>query len=204
MEPEEYFDGLRAAWTGQVVICALGTNGDAWWDRTQDDATAFYMGAAMGFTSSFAIGMALTAPDQEFWLLDSDGGAAMNAGGLLTEASVQPGNLTHFIFNNRRYGCLGGQPLVNSERTDYGGLAKAAGIERVWTVEDTSALEDAIEGCRGLDKHGLVVANVPWPDREEAFEPVFALGYEGAEMKYRFGRGMESRLGRAVFDERGC
>ena len=203
MLPDVYFDTLHEAWDGQLVVCALGTNEDEWWRRTQDD-TCFYMNAAMGFTPSFTLGLALAAPDQEIWLLNSDGGMAMNAGGLLTEASVQPGNVTHFVFDNHCYGSLMGHPIVNRDKTDYAAMARAAGIERVWTVDDPESCRQALEECRGLDAYGLIVAQIEWPSRREAFERVLQLGYEGPEMKYRFGRAMEKRLGRPVFDGRGC
>jgi thiamine pyrophosphate-dependent acetolactate synthase large subunit-like protein len=38
-------------------------------------------GGAMGFASSFELGLAVSVPEREIWILDSDGGAAMNAGG---------------------------------------------------------------------------------------------------------------------------
>jgi thiamine pyrophosphate-dependent acetolactate synthase large subunit-like protein len=200
---QEYFDTLHELWDGQIVICALGTNTDEWWRRTGDDG-CFYLNGAMGFAPSMALGLALSVPDREVWVLDSDGGAVMNIGGFLTEASVSPGNLTHFLLDNRCYGCLGGHPLVNTDRTDYVGLARAAGIDNVHDVRDVESCRAAVAACKGLDKHGFVVAAVDFARAEgEAFERPLSMGYEGPEMTYRFGRAMERLTGRAVFGPRG-
>lgn len=204
MNVAEYFDALHESWDGQIVVTALGTSEDEWWRRTRDDS-CFYLNAAMGFASSFGIGLALAVPDQEVWIVDSDGGLAMNAGGMLTEASLQPGNVKHFVLNNRCYGCLGGQPLVNAQRSDYAAMAIAAGMETVRTVADAASCRAAIEETRGLSTHAFVVADVEWsPQTTEGFERSLELGYEGPEMKYRFGRAMERRTGRPVFGPRGC
>ena len=202
MNVQEYFDTLHELWDGQIVVTALGTNLDEWWRRTGDDG-CFYMNAAMGFASSFAIGLSLSVPDHEVWLLDSDGGVAMNAGGLLTEASTQPGNLTHFVFDNHCYGCLSSNKLVNADQTDYAAIGRAAGIANVHAVTDAAALREAEVASRG--RHGLVVADVEWDgSNADRFERQLELGYEGPEMKYRFGRAMERRTGRPVFGPRGC
>lgn len=201
MTPDEYFDALHESWSGEIVVTALGTSVDEWWRRSLDDG-CFYMNAAMGFASSFAIGLALSVPDHEVWVLDSDGGLAMNAGGMLTEASVQPPNLTHFVFDNHCYGCLSSNKLVNADRSDYAAMARAAGIQNVQAASDAAGLRAAVEACRG--RHGFVVADVEWDgSNADRFERQLELGYEGPEMKYRFGRAMERRIGRPVFDRRG-
>jgi sulfopyruvate decarboxylase subunit beta len=208
MKLSEYFDTLDAHWNGQVVICALGTNGDEWWRRRSRKGAedcSFYMNAAMGFASSFGLGVALAVPDREVWVLDSDGGLAMNACGLLTEASAQPGNLKHFVLDNGCYGCLGGNPLVNADRSDYAAMARGAGIANVHAVSDAASCREALQACRGLERHAFIVADIDWsPAERESFERPLELGCEGPELKYRFGRAMERLTGRRVFGPRGC
>ena len=208
MKLGDYFDTLHSLWDGQVVICALGTNADEWWRRRfgfEGNDGSFYMNAAMGFASSFGLGVALAVPQLEIWVLDSDGGLAMNAGGMLTEASVQPANMKHFVLDNGCYGCLGSNPLVNGDRSDYAAMARGAGIANVHAVSDPVACRKAVEASRGLDQHAFIVADIDWsPQARESFERPLELGYEGPEMKYRFGRAMERLTGRKVFGPRGC
>jgi thiamine pyrophosphate-dependent acetolactate synthase large subunit-like protein len=202
MTNDEYFETLQAHWQGQLVVCALGTSANEWWRRTRSTA-CFYMHAAMGFTSSFALGLALSLPGEEIWLLNSDGGLAMNLGGLLTEASLQPGNLKHFVLSNRCYQTLRGAPLVNAERTDYVAVARGAGIANVQGVEEAAELATLLPTLAGTGRHALVIAEVA-PMREAAgFEPPPPQPYEGPELKYRFGRHIEAKLGITVFGPAG-
>jgi len=197
---EEYFRTLAQQWHGELVVCSLGTNANEWWKATRSPA-AFYMHAAMGFASSFALGLALSVPQHPIWLLDSDGGLAMNMGGLLTEAAVQPGNLTHFVLSNRCYQSLRGAPLVNAEQTDYVAVAKGVGIARTWTA-DEGDLAGLVGRLRRERRYALVVVEVE-PDRAGESAPVPPLPYEGAELKYRFGRHIEETLGIHIFGPRG-
>lgn len=201
MTHEEYFRTLKQQWQGELVVCSLGTNANEWWKATGSTA-AFYMHAAMGFASSFALGLALCIPQHPVWVLDSDGGLAMNMGGLLTEASVQPGNLTHFVLSNRCYQSLKAAPLVNAEQTDYVAMARGAGIAQTWTVDDAGQLADLVDRLGREHRYALVVVEVE-PDRLTEGTQVPPLPYEGAELKYRFGRYIEETLSIEVFGPRG-
>ncbi len=200
MTAEEYFDSLAAVWDGEFVVCALGESANGWWNATHSDV-AYYMHGAMGFASSFALGLALAAPERRVWALDSDGGLAMNLGGLLTEASLQPVNLTHVVLNNHCYQSLRGTPLVNGGRTDYASVARAAGIADVHEVSEPA---DLVRCVQARDRHTLIIADVaPRRGGEGRFEQPPPLPFEGPEIKYRFGRHTERELGRPVFGPRG-
>lgn len=197
----DYFASVHAHWTDEIVVCSLGTSSSRWFGLTQSDQ-AFYINAAMGFSSSFALGLALTCPDQRVLMLDSDGSVAMNLGGFLTEASLQPQNYRHLVLNNRAYACLGGEPLVNSDKSDYAAVAMAAGVRNAFSVSSASELADALEISNGT--HAVIVANVEdgAPDEKEAVRS-YGIPFDGPEAKYRFGRHMEDRLGRAIFGPEG-
>jgi thiamine pyrophosphate-dependent acetolactate synthase large subunit-like protein len=200
MTVDEYFAALHASWRGELVVCSLGTTGDRWWTTTRSHES-FYVNAAMGFAASFALGLALACPDQRVLMLDSDGALAMNLGGLLTEAATQPANLVHVVLNNRSYGCLNSAPLVNAERTDYAGVARATGIANVHSVSSAAELTEALRGS--ATNHAFIVAEVEKEAERSGFEPPLPLPFDGPEAKYTFGRHLESRLGRPVFGPSG-
>jgi thiamine pyrophosphate-dependent acetolactate synthase large subunit-like protein len=203
MRLDEYFDALTAAWEDQLVVCALGWNADGWWDRTHSRET-LYVQAAMGFASSCALGLALSAPEHEVWMLDSDGGLAMNLGGVLTEAGARPGNLKHIVLDNHSFGCLHGAPLVNDGRADYAAIARGAGIRDARSAATGEELRAALADTRGVDRHAFIVADVERPARDDStFEAPPPLPIEGPEIKYSVGRALERRLGRPVFGRRG-
>jgi len=202
MQSEEYFQTLAALWDGQLVVCALGTNANEWWRLTRSP-DCFYMHAAMGFSSSFALGLALALPRAEVWLLDSDGGLSMNLGGLLTEAAARPPNLKHLVLANRCYQTLRGAPLVNADVADYAGIARAAGIRNVWSSETAADLRDRVQAFTSSGEHAFVVAEVERVVESDQFEPPPPLPYEGPEVKYRFGRHIEQKLGVSVFGPQG-
>lgn len=199
----EYFDALRDHWVNEdeIVVCALGTSSSQWYGLTGSDH-AFYVNAAMGFASSFALGLALACPGQRVLMLDSDGSIAMNLGGLLTEASVQPENYWHLVLNNRSYACLGGERLVNADATDYAGVARSVGIHNAFSVSSAGELVDALQ--KSSANHALIVANVYDGDVPKS-EAIRSLGipFDGPENKYRFGRYMEERLGKVIFGPEG-
>jgi sulfopyruvate decarboxylase subunit beta len=199
MKHAEYFETIRSHWRDEVVVCALGTTADQWWEATQSDA-AFYVNAAMGFAASFALGLALNSPGLRVLMLDSDGSLCMNLGGLLTEASQQPPNLLHLVLNNHGYGCLGNARLVNAALTDYVGIARAAGITGARGVATAMELAEALSTTPG---YGFIVADVEPAEQRVGFEPPLAIPFDGPEAKYRFARHLEARTGKPVFGPHG-
>src|SRR5919106_366518 len=105
MNNDEYIESLVSAWKDELVVCALGRSADGWWSATRS-SECYYVEGAMGFASSVGLGLALAIPEVNVWVLDSDGGLAMNLGGVLTEASLQPPNLLRIVLNNHGYQCL--------------------------------------------------------------------------------------------------
>ncbi|HEX2765757.1 MAG TPA: thiamine pyrophosphate-dependent enzyme [Candidatus Limnocylindria bacterium] len=200
MKSTEYFETLKSHWTGQLVVCALGENSNEWWRLTRD-LGSFHLHGGMGFASSFAMGLAYSLPDEEIWLLNSDGGVCMNLGGLLTEAQQQPPNLKHFLLSNRCYQCLLGAPLVNSEHTDYATIARGTGMRNVHRADSAEELNEALTSLG--PEHAFVVSEVEPHRRDWRFEPPPPFPYEGPEAKYVFARHVERRTGRTIFGPRG-
>ena len=59
----------------------------------------------------------------------------MNLGSLVTIAH-HPANLYLLIMDNGHYEVTGGQPTAGAGHTDFAGLARSAGIQRVYSFDD--------------------------------------------------------------------
>ncbi|MHB0886423.1 MAG: thiamine pyrophosphate-dependent enzyme [Bacillota bacterium] len=198
MKTRECFELLAPHASDAVVICALGMAANEWWAVTKSDET-FYMHGAMGFASSFALGVALTMPKAPVWVLNGDGSMCMNLGSLLTEASQQPDNLKHLIVANRVYQTVGGLPMAGRHDTDYAAIAKGAGVREAIRIRSLDEMRQAMPRLLApgyllavLEVEAEAIPIIPPP------QP-----FEGAEMKYRFGRSMERRFGVSVFGSQG-
>ena len=182
-----------------VVVCALGMAANEWWAVTRSE-DSFYMHGGMGFAASFALGLALSLPETPVWVLNSDGSLAMNTGCLLTEAGQQPRNLKHFVVDNQCYQTVETMPMVNQDSADYAAMARAAGIARAVTIADLADLDRQMpEIVAAPGPYFIRLRVVAEPDYQRA-PPA---SYEGPEMKYRFGRALEKKLGIKVFGPRG-
>ncbi|MSQ72893.1 MAG: thiamine pyrophosphate-binding protein [Betaproteobacteria bacterium] len=182
-----------------VVVCALGMAANEWWALTKSE-DSFYMHGAMGFAASFALGLAVALPDTSVWVLNADGSLCMNLGCLLTEAGQAPRNLKHFVVDNQVYQTVGGVPMVNQGRADYAGLARAAGIAQARTVDNIGTLRQSLPEILAEAGPSFTVLRVA---PEAGFLGTPPMTYEGAEMKYRFGRALERKLGITVFGPQG-
>jgi sulfopyruvate decarboxylase subunit beta len=199
MKTREAMSVIAAHRGNSVAVCALGMASNEWWQATKSEET-FYVHGAMGFAASFALGFALMAPDVQVLLLNADGSLCMNLGCLLTEAQQAPKNLKHFVVDNRVYQTVSAVPMVNRELSDYAAIARGAGITRTLTVDNVSDLERAIPEVMASPGPFFTVLKV---EAEPAYLEVPPNDYEGAEIKYRFGRAMERRLGVKIFGPSG-
>jgi sulfopyruvate decarboxylase subunit beta len=191
------FAHLAGLWCEELVICATGTACREWYAATESDR-AFYMRSSMGLASSIGLGLALGLPQQKVWVLNGDGGLSMNLSTLLTEANKQPPNMVHFLLSNRVYQVLAVHPLGNAARTDFGGLARAAGIEHVYTFSELDDFRAGMEDILNASHYSFVVLDV---EAERRPKPEIAV--EGPEIKYRFGRYIEKQAGVSVFGPAG-
>jgi thiamine pyrophosphate-dependent acetolactate synthase large subunit-like protein len=187
----EHLAGIR---NDELVVCTLGVTAAEWLATTRDQEATFYVRGAMGMVSSFALGLALGLPDRQVWALDSDGSLAMNLNSFLTTAHQQPANMIHFLFSNRCYETSGKLPLVNSDRTDFAGIARAAGIESVHDFRDIETFREAGGGIARGGRYAFVNLEVATTTAKYP-----AMPREPIEMSYRFGRYIERTSGVKVF-----
>lgn len=110
---------------------------------TTNSKMDFPLSGCMGKASSVGLGLALAQPDHKVMVLDGDGSLLINLGTLVTLASKAPTNLVHFLFDNGVYAVTGGQPTPSAARTDWEGMAKAAGYAATFSFDN---LEDLTTG----------------------------------------------------------
>ena len=199
MKTREALAVLAAHRGDAIVVCALGMAANEWWAVTKSE-DSFYMHGGMGFAASFALGLATALPKVPVWVLNSDGSLSMNLGCLLTEAGQQPANLKHFVVDNQSYQTVDTMPMVNQDNADYAAIAKGAGIRQVATIDNLGDLEKSMPGIVAAPGPYFIRLRV---EAEANYQRTPPANYEGPEMKYRFGRALEKKLGIKVFGPRG-
>ena len=192
------FRFLAARRTDQLVITSAGNSGQAWWTATRDNERTFYLDASMSLSTMFASGLACALPQKRFWAFMGDGAFCMNPGMLMVERDLDLPNVTHFLVSNRAYGATSNARLPNGPANDYGAIARASGLKRVFTCSSIADLERQftdIEPAR-CTGHTFVVLEVePFTEADQKLEqPPF----DGPELKYRFGRLLERETGARI------
>ena len=196
------FRFLAARRQGQLVVTSAGNSGQAWWEATRDTKDSFYLDASMSLSSMFAAGLALAQPTQQVWAFMGDGAFCMNPGMLMVEHEMNLPNLTHFLVSNRVYGATSNAGLPNYRDNDYQAIARGMGIQRVFGFDSIAALQEGFDAAVTPNQpaHAFVVLEVePFSAAEQKLEqPPF----DGAEMKYLFGRALEARTGANILGYR--
>jgi sulfopyruvate decarboxylase subunit beta len=202
MQYVECFRALARHRSKEIVITSAGNSSQAWWAATRDADASFYLDASMSLSTMFASGLALAQPDLKFWAFMGDGAFAMNPGMLMVERQMNLPNLTHFLVSNRAYGATSNAGLPNKGTTDHATLARSMGLERVFQFTSIEALERDFPKLQASNApgHTFIVLEVePFSDQEQKLEqPPF----DGPELKFRFGRHIESLTGADIFGYR--
>ena len=186
----------------EIVITSAGNSSQAWWEVTRDSAASFYLDASMSLSTMFAAGLALARPELTVWAFMGDGAFCMNPGMLMVERQMDLPNLTHFLVSNRVYGATSNADLPNRGMNDYAAIARGMGIERVFEFRSIEALnrEFGKLAAANVPGHTFVVLEVePFSDADQKLEQ---RPFNGSELKYRFGRHIESRTGCDIFGYR--
>ncbi len=196
------FRALARHRTDEIVVTSAGNSGQAWWAATRDSEATFYLDASMSLSTMFASGLALARPELKIWAFMGDGAFCMNPGMLMVERRMNLPNLTHFLVSNQAYGATSNAALPNLAPNDYPAIARAMGLERVFEFRSLEALERDLPTLTSANVagHSFVVLEVePFSEAEQKLEqPPF----DGPELKYRFGRHIESRTDCDIFGYR--
>lgn len=123
---------------GQRIVVAAMSAAGVWPSLSDTPLDFIYIPSAMGQAPSLALGLALAQPERGVLVFNGDGCTLMNLGCLVTLAH-HPANVYLLIVDNSLYEVTGGQPMAGAGRVDFAGLARAAGIERIYSYDNADA-----------------------------------------------------------------
>jgi len=116
-----------------VVIATTGFSGRELY-ALDDRPNHFYMVGSMGCASALGLGLALSRPDLQIYVVDGDGAALMRMGNLATIGAYAPSNLVHLVLDNEAHESTGRQATVSSH-IDFAAIAAACGYGAVLRSE---------------------------------------------------------------------
>jgi thiamine pyrophosphate-dependent acetolactate synthase large subunit-like protein len=116
---------------GRHVVVTTHGSVDLWVSLSDTPLDFAYVPASMGQGPDLGLGLAL-AQGRGVVVVCGEGHLLMNLGCLVTIAS-HPADLFLLVIDNGVYEVTGGQPSPGAGRTDFAGLARAAGIPRVYS-----------------------------------------------------------------------
>jgi sulfopyruvate decarboxylase subunit beta len=129
---------VLAAWRGRHVVLTTHGSVDLWVSLSDTPLDFAYVPAAMGQGPALGLGLALAQSRHGVVVVSGDGHLLMNLGCLVTLAH-HPANLFLVIMDNGIYEVTGGQPVPGAGCTDFAGLARAAGVPRVYSCPTIEA-----------------------------------------------------------------
>jgi sulfopyruvate decarboxylase subunit beta len=194
MDFTECFRLLAGRLREEIIVTSAGNCSELWWEITRETERVFYLDASMSLASLFAAGIALGI-SRNVVALSGDGAFCMNPGMLMVERAMALPNLKHFVVSNHCYGSTNELPLRFTEGADYAAMARAAGVERVYSFATVAGLGQALDEILGVAGHVFAVLEVE-PLRRQLPSPPL----DGPELKFRFGRYLERTVGRPIFD----
>ncbi len=150
----------------------------------------FYLEHAMGLASSMGLGIALSRPDLQVVVLDGDGSALMNLGGLTTMARYNPPNLTHIVFDNEVLLSVGVSfKTATAEGADIAGMAASAGVPRTATCHTEADFQEAFSEALEAQALTTLVAKV-----EPQMPSTFFIGCHMLENRFEFQRALKREI----------
>jgi phosphonopyruvate decarboxylase len=137
----------------------------------------------MGMASSVGLGLAIARPDRRVVVLDGDGAALMNLGGMVTVGARRPPNLLWVVLDNGVFQETGGQPIATAAGADLAAIARGAGIADAVSVDSAEALADGLDRALAGPGPTLLVARVApaeVPDRPPLDPVAIKLRFQAA------------------------
>lgn len=195
MDFEACFKALAERFKTEIIVTSAGNTSELWWEITKETERVFYLEASMSLASLFAAGIALGRPHETVVAFSGDGAFCMNPGMLFVEKQLALPNLKHFVVSNSCYGSTNDLVLPFRQHADYAGMARAAGVDRVYSFDDLQQLMSKIDEIVREPGHTFTVLDVEPLGRRVHSPPL-----DGPEVKFRFGRYLESRGGPQIFD----
>ncbi|HZZ82262.1 MAG TPA: thiamine pyrophosphate-dependent enzyme [Gemmataceae bacterium] len=133
MTQREALEVVAAHRGDRIVVTTMSSVGI--WPQLSNSPLDFaYIPSAMGHAPSLGLGLALAQPERGVIVLNGDGCTLMCLGNLVTLAN-HPANIHIIILDNGHYEVTGGQAHAGAGHVDYPALARAAGIQRVYSFD---------------------------------------------------------------------
>jgi thiamine pyrophosphate-dependent acetolactate synthase large subunit-like protein len=130
------------------------------WPQLSDQPLDFaYMPSSMGQGPALGLGLALAHPEHGAIVINGDGSMLMNLGSLVSLAN-HPANVFVVIIDNGIYEITGGQATAGKGHTDFAGLARAAGIGRVYTFATVADWRAGAAGALADPGPAVIVLHV--------------------------------------------
>jgi thiamine pyrophosphate-dependent acetolactate synthase large subunit-like protein len=137
MTHRQALEVLAAHRGNRIVVTTMTAVG--LWPALSDTPLDFaYLPSAMGQGPDLGLGLALAQPERGVVAVNGEGSMLMNLGSLVTLAN-HPANVYLLVLDNGMYEVTGGQPTAGTGHTDFAGLARAAGIKRVYAFDTAEA-----------------------------------------------------------------
>jgi phosphonopyruvate decarboxylase len=138
-----------------IVVCTMGAMNAI--DALPFNPLTVACVPLMGGAASLGLGIAIAQPNQRVFVLDGDASLLMELGGLVSVAHASPANYFHFLFNNGiQFSGLGNLPTPAETKTDFPGLAKAAGYAAAYTFETSQALAGGVDRILSSDAPAFI------------------------------------------------
>jgi thiamine pyrophosphate-dependent acetolactate synthase large subunit-like protein len=138
---------VLAACRGRHIVITTHGSVDLWVSLSDTPLDFPYVPASMGQGPALGLGLALAQSRHGVVVVSGDGSLLMNLGCLVTIAN-SAADLFLIVMDNGVYEVTGGQPHAGAGHTDYGELARAAGIRRVYACQ-------AVEEWREVAREAL-------------------------------------------------
>src|SRR5215510_4439414 len=132
---------VLAACRGRHIVLTTHGSVDLWVSLSDTPLDISYVPASMGQGPALGLGLALAQSQRGVVVVSGDGHLLMNLGCLVTLAN-HPADLFLIVMDNGVYEVTGGQPIPGAGRTDYAALARAAGVERVYSCRTAEEWRD--------------------------------------------------------------
>jgi sulfopyruvate decarboxylase subunit beta len=129
---------VLAAHRGERIVLTTMSSVGIWPQLSNSPLDFAYLPSAMGHGPDLGLGLALAQPQRGVVVVNGDGCMLMNLGSLVTLAN-HPANLFLLILDNDLYEVTGGQTTAGAGHTDFAGLARGAGIKRVYSFDSLEA-----------------------------------------------------------------
>jgi thiamine pyrophosphate-dependent acetolactate synthase large subunit-like protein len=173
---------VLAAYRGQRIVITTMSPIAPWHQLSDTPLDFAYIPSAMGQAPALGLGLALAQSEHGVIVVNGDGCMLMNLGCLVTLAH-HLANVYLLIIDNSQYEVTGGQPTAGAGHADFAGLARAAGIRRVYSFGSVEAWRHGAAEALSGDGPVLIWLKVEPKMGQKTPTPPRSMGEQIARLK---------------------